>query len=582
MANIDFPKTDSSAEQLAKQIVFGLIGVLKKLHLYFDSHTVYQNSLEILIKLFADYFTQHGNLRLSIERRNILYDDALLYEGKPEATDLAHLLHRDGFLWLEFQKGLQLWELDTFLKIFRDHGVLDEDPADDIATALWAINLSTILYEVADLEIGLQSDIDFSQFPCTDDSSADKTDDAEGGGTSEGPTVTPYSIFASNVLSQENPDELWELTEDERDQLRQMIADEEKLDGSDYVIDALLYILENHCLEEDITELLETMKQELFEALANARFEYLFEAYRRLKKTAQGLSAPKKWLLPYLNRFFSMLETEAFLKGLLRDTLSGRRFEKTEVLAIKRLLLQFDPRTTAILAPMVTKIPSAILSKAVLEVVGSMARLNFQHLESLIRQAEPALTARLVPILGFLNDRRSRQVLSRLLKHPSASIRLKALNAVLRRDDNTIEESKFLKEAFSLIDDSDDKVRHQVLQRLGRERSVVVENMLLAYLQQDGRGRKNRAHFIPLCQTLGRCGSERSEPYLTHLLFKWPRIGLLRSAGSTERQGALAALNGLNTETAKQLIDRQKSGFWKNIFRNAGMSTASTGKVEML
>lgn len=558
MRNIALQR-DSSAEQAARQILFGLIGVFKKLNLYSGSHSVYQSALDILKKLLDDHFERYGNFRLDVKRGNFLYRGTLLYEGSAEPTDPAFLLHRDGILWIEFEEGVQLWEIDTFVKILNSHRVLDEDPEDDIVTALWAVNLPAVQYEAADLELGLQDDIHIADLPCADY----RHGDAGQSGGGQGRCETHYSDFANNVLMCEGQDQLWELTNDEQEQLRQMIAAEEQLDGSDYAIDALMYILEEHCLEEDITELLDTLLQELYEALVNARFSYLLETVMRLKKGVLKNNPQANRLAPRLGQFTSNLGSGSFLNGLLQIPAYKLNDKDGQLKNLKAFLLQLEPWTIDTLGPMMLKTQSEALQRILLEVIDRMARCDFRPLENIIAQAEPILAGRLVFVLGFLKDTRSRHILSSLLSHPSALVRRPALKALLQRDDQAIDE------IFPLINDADEEISKRVLNRLGRRRSARIEHKLLDYLDKHGHELKNGECFIAVCRALGRCGSERSLPYLTGLLFKWPLIGVLRSVSSMQRQGAIAALNALNTREAARLMDRHSRGFLGNILRSA-------------
>ena len=551
-------KTERGAEESAKKILNGLIAVFKKLNLYSESHTVYHAALPILKKLFDAHFDRFGNFRIHIERKKILFQEELLYEGGTEPTDIAFLLHRDGILWLEFQNGLEIWEIDTFLKILRDNCILDDDPEDDIVTALWAVNLPSILYEAADLELGLPDDISFSDLPCAGNQTVDSEQKAEEPALCE----TIYSTMAHNVLAQDGHNELWELTAAERDQLRKMITAEEQLDGSDYAIDALLYILENHCLQEDIAELLDALLQELNTALVHARFIYLLETVTRLKE----LSIPPhslQWLVPYIRDFLANLAAKPFLNGLLRIGDQGKHLDAPQLKALKRFLLLLDKSAITTLGPIMMNIEYPVLQRIILETIGTMAMSDFGPLERLIQEAEPVLAGRLVFLLGFLKDPRSRQNLSTLLHHPSEIVRLAAIKALMARDDQAIDD------IFSLMDDSNEKIRKLVLSRLGRERCEQVEKNLLAYLERYGYGSKNGKHFIAVCRTLGKCGSELSIPYLTSLLFKWPRIGFLRPGNSYQRKGAAVALDALRTEKAAGLIARSNRGFLGNIFRSA-------------
>jgi hypothetical protein len=552
-------KPDELPGLAAKQVINGFVGALKKLNLYSGSHTVYQNSLNILKNILDDHFARFGNFRIRIERRNILVQDEVIYEGESEPSNPAFLLHRDGILWLEFQSGIELWEIDTFFKILHDHSALNEEPDDDIVTALWAVNLPSIVYEAAELEFGYQDDINIADFQCVED----QTGDAAEKTGEQGQFETLYSTLATNVLLQDARDELWQLTDGEREQLRIMIAAEEKLDGSDYVIDALLYILENHCLEEDIAELLDTLHQELREALVNARFTYLLETVVRLKKDILNVFPPSHWMVPHLRRFFMRLTGKPFLDGLLRIPAHLQHFKATQLKELKRFLLLLDRAAVTTLGPMLLNTGSAKLQRVLMETIGTMAMSDFHPLERLIADSEPVLAGRLVFLLSFLKDSRSRKVLSNLLRHPSELVRRPALKAILTRDDQAIDE------ILALIDDSDDKIRTLVLNRLGRKRCEHAENRLLDYLDAHACGIDNGEHFIRVCHALGRCGSERSIPYLTKLLFKWPPLGVLRSYSSPMRKGAVVALKALNTKRAAWLMDRNGRGFLANVFRSA-------------
>ena len=192
-----------------------------------------------------------------------------------------------------------------------------------------------------------------------------------------------------------------------------------------------------------------------------------------------------------------------------------------------------------------------------------MAASDFRPLEKLICESDADLIHRIVPILIGLRDHRSRQTLTKLLHHPSERVRLQALKAILDRDHQAIHD------IFHLIDDPHERIRTLVLKRLGCRRCGVVEGKILDYLKTFRPCEKNSDHFLALCRTLGRCGSERSIPYLSQLLFKWPTLGILRSKRSHRRKGAVAALKRLGTNKAAILIERHQRGFIGNLLRSA-------------
>jgi hypothetical protein len=562
------PENELSNRHIARQIVTAMVGTAKKINLYSESHSVYHSALKKLKNMFDVYFGRFGNFRIHIQRNRIVHHNKILYEGNLEPFDMAFLLHRDGILWLEFQVDLELYEIDAFFRILHDHGMPVEEPEDDIVTALWEFNLPSILYEAADLELDLADNLSIG---------AESDRNAPNEGAEENKASirkeSLYSNIATCALSDNCKDDFWQLSAEERKQLRQMIAAEEKLDGSDYVTDALLYILEVHPSEEDIEALLETLLQELREILMNARFGYLARTFVKLKKIATH-HAHLNWIKPYFDQLFASLSGRPLLNGLLKIPVDAYNFDDTQKKDLKRFLLMLDPSAIMGLGPIVSNIQSVELQHIILETIRCMAASDFRPLEKLIAENDAVLICPIVHVLGSLKDCRSRQMLIKLLHHPSELVRLQALKAILTRDNQAIND------IFPLIDDPDERIRAFVLRQLGRRRCGVAEGKILEYLKIFRPRAINNDHFLAICRTLGQCGSERSVPYLSQLLFKWPMLGILRSAGSPHRKGAIVALKALRTKKAAILLERQQRGFFGNILRSATYHSFGLGAGE--
>jgi hypothetical protein len=292
MLHSDRDNAENPAYANARQVMIALSGAFKKLNLYSESHSVYTNALITLRNSLEQHFSRFGNLNIRICRNQILCDDEVVYQGSAEPADLVFILHRDGILSFEFQEGLELWELDTLLKILHDHCTLADDAEDDIVTALWKYNLPSILYEAADAELGLPDETRlFHQQGETHEGEEEEEENSAAAETEADMTNDdPQAVAAVSPLEHRN--ELFHLTPDEREQLRKMVFFEEQLDNTDYVVDVLLYILEQHCLPEDVEDLLGTLSQELGHALSKGRFAYLHAAIIKLARRISLVSAP--------------------------------------------------------------------------------------------------------------------------------------------------------------------------------------------------------------------------------------------------------------------------------------------------
>ncbi len=546
--NSDVSATESNVLKQVKQILFALNGTFKKLTLYFENHSLYQEALNLLKNTLDGYFTIHAELRFDIFRDEIRFGDDVVQQGKMEPNDLFYILFRDGLLWISFQSGLELWELDTFYKIVHKHIVLEDNAEDDVVTALWELNLHGILYEAADLDLGAIDVLDDALGQCCRDNEAPESEPEQ--------SAEPF-CFPLNTQQ-----DIWRLTADEREAIRKMVAEEEKLDGTDHVIDVLFYILRQ--LKEpgkDIDELLHTLTQELREAILSGRFLYFRNVLQKLKQHGQDMEAAGHWSAPYLKRFFSALGDPGFLKILRSIAPYVEDCEPEERTVLKKALLLLDPSALLSLGPMLMEIKTTKMYQLLLGAIGTMADRDFSYLEKLLKSSHPELIRRLVLILGHLKDHPSRQLLSGLLTHASQAVRKEALKAVLVRD------SQSLEEIFALIDDPDEDIRRMLLKHLGKERNPKAEALLLGYLSDQRSVHENDRALLAVCETLGRCGSDNSITFLKKELFKWPALGILRPNRSQRRRAALAALKALNTPKAAELAAREARGFFGNIFR---------------
>jgi len=539
-----------------KQILFALNGTFKKLNLYFENHTVYQNALNLLKKMLDEYLDKNGDLRFDIHRNEIRFGEEIVHDEKPEPNDLFYILFRDGVLWISFQTGLELWELDAFYKIVHKHVTLEDNAEDDVVTALWEFNLHGIAYEAADLDLGSLDVLDDPDARCYPDP------DERGSDEHQSPPGEVHAAPDNQFPPLNEQDDIWQLTADEREALRKMVAEEEKLDGTDHVIDVLFYILRRLSQPgKDIGELLDTLTQELREALLSGRFTYFRDVMQKLTRYRLDMETGQHWSAPHLKSFFSSLSESTFLNTLISVASQVEDCEPEERTALKKALLLLDASAVLSLGPLLMEIKTTKMYQLLLATIGTMAGRNFDYLDRLLASRNPELVRRLVLILGHLKDKPSRQALSRLLSHNSETVRRETLKAILKRD------SQSLKDIFRLIDDPDESIRTLVVKHLGKKRDLQAETLLLDYLQNQRPGQKGDDDLLPICEALGRCGSDRCITFLEEELFKWPLLGVLRSPRSKRRQAALVALKALNTPKADNLTARAARGFFGNIFR---------------
>ena len=560
METIHQNTTVNPAHQEARQLLLAFSAAFKKLKFYSPSHNVYQDALNLLNQLFVEFFKRFGKLRINIEREKIFYDNEMIFEGTLAPGELVFLLHRDGILWVEFQEGLELQEINIFLGILQNHCILEEDAEDDIVTALWEYNLPSILYEAAELEVGMNDDLNIDNLPCCppkDKNQENITEESIYKASSE----MGHPVFCDQSYTQEKLEALSSLTSEEIDLLGKMVCEEEEFDGADYVIDVLLFILEKHALNHDVDDLFGVLMEEMRYAMGKLRFVYLHKVLIKIKKYIDAFKCQSHAYASGLEHFYISLSDKTFLTVLSNISEQIECCSPDQLKHLKWFLSLFDEKAIITLCPIMVSTPSQKLRQLLLEIIIDMAERNLQPLEQLIDSSDADLVAQVVFILRFLNDARSRQILSRLLQNKSNLIRVQALKAILARDDDSMDE------IFVLIDDPDESIRELILQHLGKKRSEQAEELMLEYLNSGSLRLSHEDHYMAVCRTLGRCGSDLSIPCFKKQIFRLPVLGVPRFKSSIMRRGATCALKELNTQKAGFLIERNERGVIKNLFR---------------
>jgi ribosomal protein S15P/S13E len=463
-------------------------------------------------------------------------------------------------MWIEFKVGIEQWELEILFSILHEHCTLEEEDEDDIVTALWSYSPPSIAYKAVDLEFGLDDDIDIHALPRCPEITENSYEPPETlvHATENEPSADEAE---SEFDMPPDSDDLSFLTDEECGLLKQMIAIEEKLDGSDHVVEVLLYITKTHCLEEDVGDLLNFMAQAMKEALRKRRFSYLLNVLSKLTRHLDELKKDKHWACDHVERFLLGLSKQTYLEDLLKISPAMENEGPDSLTSLAKFLSMLNTEAIGALSVIMLRNESPRLRKVIEKSVVSLARKDIRPMERVLSSANEPLVERTVHLLQYFDDPQSKKILIKLLSHGSGVIRKRALSVYLRRKDRSPEE------LLLLMDDDDRAIRRLVLQYLAQSRDEQIERILLGYLENAST--KDPEHFLDVCRSLGKCASDRAIPYLKQLLFKWPKLGVLSRSSSIRYKGAVAALSELDTEAAKRLVSRIDHGFFRNFLRSA-------------
>jgi len=552
------------------EMVKGVIGLLfmaaKNHTMYPENHAIYQESLQAVVSRLDPFLKKYGDLRLDVEKDRLLFEDETVYQDDPKRDQLAFPFFRDGIQWIEFQAGIEAWEISDLIKILNQYRMLQEEPKGDLVTALWEKDLPHMQYASIDILWKAETVKDFSTFSLT----GDEKQDAEGHSVedteAQGKTDDDQQDTADTTEGRDTGGDtalsfmdrtVWEMSPEELQRLEEMVAEEEAENSMEDVFDVLWLILNTQNEPEDYAIILEFMKEEFKEALAQGEFQIALNFLASLKKTYQSSKTDKPWAQTLLRKFFVDIADPQVL-GVVKDVLPSLDKERADQLDVfRKLILSLSPVAITVLAPMLMEKLSASLERQLMEVIGSLAKKDTGPLEQLLVRSEEDLVKKLVYILGHIDGKKPMQTLIRMTHHSSARVRLEALKALERRNKNMI------KELFHLVNDPVLTIRRRMWNDLEQHKNEETGDLILDYLQQNKIVYRDDQQILSCFKTLGCCSTPGSIQFFSQTLLGqgWD----FGSERSLWRQGTTLALLELNTQEAKDVLKKASRSLFPSI-----------------
>jgi HEAT repeat protein len=544
--------------QAVEAVIASFIKAAKNYSMYPESHATCQNSLQTVKSRIDAFIENYGDLRFEVTKDRLLYKSEPVQQDNPKTGTLAFPLFRDGIQWLEFKQGLERLELSGFFKIFNDYKSLKEEAEGDLVTALWEMDFPHLQYEAIDVLWKAETLTDLPTFNVTDREIPDAAMQEQADDDRQDGADPPEGQDAGVGMALSTMDRtIWQLTPEESQILSQMVVQEERQSGTQDVLDVLEIILRTQSQPEEYSLILEFIKEEFKNALGQGNFQIALDFLESLQKTYQSCKVEKPWARPLLGRFFINISNTQVLGGLRQVLPTFDKQHADRIKVFRRLLLRFPPAAITALAPLLLEKLSMPVERQLMEVIGSLALKDIHPLEQLLDRPEEALVKKLVFILGHIKGEKTEQILLEMTQHESGRVRLEALRALTRRDENMTQK------LFPLIDDPVLPIRRIMWNYLEKHEDAETGNLIRNYLDHKKIRREDDQQILNCYKTLVRCDSRGFVPFLRESLtsqglnFSFDR--------SLRRQGAALALLELDTEEAQEILGQASKSLFPNV-----------------
>ncbi len=543
-----------------------LAGAIKHHTLYPEDHSIAKQHIKKIFTTITAFLDSCKVLRFDIGKNALLYDGEIAYQGKAEENDIAFLLGRDGVEWIEFSKNLELWEIQTLLRVINNNRRNDLDNDSSIATALWEQDFPHIEYKTIDLMAMDFPLLDISGFQVgsIEQPSAPQEDQSQVNNDARWGDYYSQEIEESETAAEEDEvlaettqlafadpkNSLWNLTELELFQLESMVHHEEMNIDAEGSIDILFILLLLQISDHEVTDILSFLQDRFLFCLQNHQFKNGLKIIRTLKKIASSDQERHLPLKPKITELLTIVSRPESLRDL-EQILSQppKDIAKNEMQSLWSLLQLLPPLLLKTLAVTSHSIHIKIYGPQFIALIEHFARQDSRYLAAVARDMEEKTCVLLFPILKKLQKEQRIPVLSSLSLHPSRLVRTKAFS--LLKELNAIN----VYSLFSLIDDSDPAIKKTIVDLIGKQRDSKLERLLLRHLENHRTDHEDAHHIIACYHALGRVGSAESIPFLKDILLQGSKLGTLFAAGGgPHKEGAARALLDLRMPEARMIV----------------------------
>ncbi len=568
---------------LAKKTVSAMIQSLKACTLYPLTHETCQKAMSAAKQRLDDFLLRNDTFRIHIDHDAVFYGETPIYKEASNYGAFAFPMSRDGLEWVEFQRGIQNRELNGFIQTLMQHRTLTAESEGDIVTTLWEENYPHIKHEAKEAvwnaelagdafeDLGVQMTLPASgeAIPGMDAPTGEgdaetetKAGDDQGESAGERPGEPPP---APNLADPSLDPSLWQLSEEEKELLREMVYEEENFDGTDNVLDVLMILLKQESrgkdgdqdaeVSNDIVSLLSFLQEEFQSSLDQGQIRLAFKLLKEIHAIHLSIQDKNPETARLLDDFFSKISTPEALSSL--DSIWPRlaKIDPSRIKSIQEHLLLLHPNATLAFAPVLLKKPSPEVRKMLFEIIATYAKTDHRPLESLLDTAEEKLILKLVDLLSRLKGDHFQQMLLKLTGHPSESVRIKVLRVLFKKDPYMIWR------LFHHIEDASPAMSGIVHAYLGRTKDKMSESLMLDYLEEGEFKREDRDHIMACYKTLGQCGSDHSVGFLEDILLGNAYKDRFGGRLPIHKEGAAAALTQIGTPAAYKTLKKAGRSF---------------------
>ena len=524
--------------KMAADVLQSLSKAIKALKLYPDNSPVKHKFISDLTAKFTKFLEEYGDLALTVKQFDMLYQGEVVYTQTVKEESIAFRFFGDGIREVIFSEKLDEQEILNFINVIQGGKGRDVED-DDIVTMMWEKDFKNIRYVVIEDGGGGEEEGEGGegvgggrgggesesekekQQPETTASAAVRSGEplknahkAETGQNQAQAETQAETILKSTAVEFEieqiygKPfDEIFTLTTEEIEKIKQEMDREAKVDLVLELLDILFLILEVEESADSYSEMMTYIVKAVKTMIVSGDYKNAIAVLTRIKDISNAEAAIG---------VTDALEDEEFLQQLTQSLNMNKTDNIDELFTI---LTMFNKKSIIPLTNMLASLEQMKSRRIVCDALAVLAKDNLDTLLKRLQDDNWFMVRNVVYVLGRIGDTKVTNHLKRVKDHREPRVRKEIIHTLseIKSDD-----AKNL--LVSYLNDSDNTVRVSALKRLvSMEHRNAVPN-ILNIISSETFETKENYEKRELFEALAVLGYKEQLPYLKELLMKKSRL----------------------------------------------------------
>ncbi|MDH7500240.1 MAG: HEAT repeat domain-containing protein [candidate division NC10 bacterium] len=538
------------------------LGKVLKASRVYDSHNLaYQKLFQDCITHLTSFLATREVMTWEVGQFHIRYQGQIVYENRDPSESLASHLYKDGIRELHFYQGIEPWEIEELIEIFKT-SLYEVDAEDDLATLFWEKDfphLEPLVLDVLESGEGGEEGFDFSSLSqgLLEHGRAEPGSPGEGSsqGAESGPSgpqprppdlISPFRpemlpLFSlredevERIQSEMEEEARKDLGQEFVDLLMEMLLAREEIEGMREILAIVERITESYCLQGDFHKAYNNVR--LLRGLLEPSLDLAESRRNSVREAVERLGSPEK--LMSLHPVLNQAEEEALL-------------------AFSSYAYLLGPPAITPLCEILGELKQMKARRILCNTIAQVAKGHIDRLGPAIKHPRWYVVRNVAYILGLMKDPQGVKYLKELVRHQEPRVKKEAIRSLGAIADPASRE--YLLSCLSSPDSLVQTSAARVLATIGEKRALP---LLLGILEQRAFRNREKEERKAIFEAIGQLGSDELLPLLEKMLFR--KSIFQRGAIEEMREGAGLALAVMGTAGAKRILQEGAKGKHKAI-----------------